>query len=68
VENEETSGWIIIKDKGGDTFLEIPFTVAAVGIIAVPVLAALRFGSVASPLSFLGRHLPEVSGSTAQRG
>jgi hypothetical protein len=31
----------MIKDKGGDTFLEIPLTLAAVGVIAVPVLAAI---------------------------
>jgi phage-related minor tail protein len=32
---------IIIKDEHGHTFLEIPVTVAAVGAIAAPVLAAL---------------------------
>jgi hypothetical protein len=32
---------IIIKDDKGNTYLEIPVTVAAVGVIAVPVLAAL---------------------------
>jgi hypothetical protein len=40
---------IIIKDKGGDTFLEIPLTVAAVGVIAVPVLAAI--GAIAALVS-----------------
>lgn len=32
---------IIIKDEHGHTFLEIPVTVAAVGAMAAPVLAAV---------------------------
>jgi hypothetical protein len=32
---------IIIKDEQGHTFLEIPVTVAAVGAMAAPVLAAV---------------------------
>lgn len=32
---------VIIKDKSGNTFVEIPVTVAAVGAIAAPVLAAV---------------------------
>ena len=32
---------IIVKDDKGNTFLEIPLTVATVGAIAVPVLAGL---------------------------
>lgn len=32
---------IIIKDEHGHTFVEIPVTVAAVGIILAPVLAAV---------------------------
>lgn len=32
---------VIIKDEKGNTYLEIPVNVAAVGVIAVPVLAAL---------------------------
>jgi hypothetical protein len=32
---------IIIKDAQGHTFLEVPVAVAAVGVIAAPVLAAL---------------------------
>ena len=31
----------IVKDEHGNTFIEIPVTVAAVGAIAAPVLAAL---------------------------
>ena len=32
---------IIIKDEHGHTFIEIPVTVAAIGVIAAPVLAAV---------------------------
>lgn len=32
---------IIIRDVQGNTFLEIPVTVAAVGVILAPVLAAV---------------------------
>jgi len=32
---------IIIKDEQGRTFLEIPVTVAAVGVVLAPVLAAI---------------------------
>ena len=37
---------IILKDESGHTFLEIPLTVAAVGVIAAPVVAAL--GTIAA--------------------
>ena len=32
---------IIIKDGAGHTFMEIPLTIAAVGVIAAPLLAAI---------------------------
>jgi hypothetical protein len=32
---------LIIKDDKGNTFIEIPVTVAAVGVIAAPLLAAI---------------------------
>jgi hypothetical protein len=32
---------IIVKDDRGNTFMEIPLTVATVGVVAVPVLAGL---------------------------
>jgi len=32
---------IIVKDGAGETFLEIPLTVAAVGALLAPLLAAL---------------------------
>src|SRR5438270_9016211 len=37
---------IIIKDERGHTFMEIPLTVAAVGVILAPVLAAV--GAIAT--------------------
>ena len=37
---------IIIKDERGNTFMEIPLTVATVGVILAPVLAAV--GAVAT--------------------
>jgi Domain of unknown function (DUF4342) len=32
---------IIIKDEGGHTFMEIPLTVATVGVVLAPILAAV---------------------------
>jgi len=32
---------IIVKDEHGNTFIEIPVTVAAVGVLLAPVLAAV---------------------------
>ncbi len=32
---------VIIKDEKGRTFIEIPVTVAALGVLAAPVLAAI---------------------------
>ena len=40
---------IIIKDQAGATFMEIPLTVATLGVIMAPVLAAV--GAVAAALS-----------------
>jgi len=37
---------IIIKDEHGHTFMEIPMSVATIGVIAAPVLAAV--GAVAT--------------------
>jgi hypothetical protein len=37
---------IIVKDDKGNTFVEIPLTVATVGVVAAPVLAAL--GTIAA--------------------
>jgi hypothetical protein len=32
---------IVVKDEHGNTFMEIPVTVAAVGVILAPLLAAI---------------------------
>jgi len=40
---------IIIKDERGHTFMEIPLTVATVGVILAPVLAAV--GAIATVVS-----------------
>jgi len=40
---------IIVKDDKGNTFLEIPLTVATVGAVAAPVLAGL--GTIAAMLA-----------------
>lgn len=37
---------IILKDDKGHTFLEIPLTIAAVGVLAAPLLAGL--GAIAA--------------------
>ncbi len=37
---------IIVKDEKGHTFLEIPLTIAAIGVIAAPVVAAI--GAIAA--------------------
>jgi hypothetical protein len=40
---------IIIRDEHGHTFMEIPLTVAAIGVVAAPVLAAV--GAIAAHLA-----------------
>ena len=40
---------IIIRDGHGHTFMEIPLTVAAIGAVAAPVLAAV--GAIAAHLA-----------------
>ena len=40
---------IIIKNESGHTFMEIPLTVATVGVIAAPILAAV--GAIAALVS-----------------
>jgi hypothetical protein len=37
---------IIVKDEHGNTFVEIPLTVATVGVVAAPILAGL--GTIAA--------------------
>ena len=40
---------IIIKDEHGHTFLEIPLTLATIGVVAAPILAAV--GAIAAVVS-----------------
>ena len=40
---------IIIKDERGHTFMEIPLTVAAIGVVVAPILAAV--GAIATAVS-----------------
>ncbi|MEI9974484.1 MAG: DUF4342 domain-containing protein [Ignavibacteriota bacterium] len=40
---------IIIKDEHGHTFMEIPLTVATIGVVAAPILAAV--GAIATVLA-----------------
>src|SRR6266704_3331071 len=40
---------VIIKDDRGNTFMEIPLSIATLGVIAAPVLAAV--GAIATALS-----------------
>lgn len=40
---------IIIKDERGHTFMEIPLTVATIGIVVAPILAAV--GAIATVVS-----------------
>jgi hypothetical protein len=37
---------IIVKDERGHTFMEIPLTIATIGIVAAPILAAV--GAIAT--------------------
>ena len=53
---------IIIKDERGHTFMEIPLTVATVGVILAPILAAV--GAIATVVSkfevVIERNAPEA--------
>ena len=40
---------IVIKDEKGHTFIEIPLTIAAIGVIAAPLLAGI--GAIAALVS-----------------
>ena len=40
---------IILKDEKGHTFLDIPLTIAAVGVVAAPLLAGI--GAIAALVS-----------------
>jgi hypothetical protein len=52
---------IIIKDAQGNTYMEIPVTVATVGILAAPVLAALgTFAALVTSCSIVVERSEEV--------
>jgi hypothetical protein len=54
---------IIIKDDHGATFMEVPLTVATLGVIAAPVLAAV--GAIATALSHFTVVVERMDRSTA---
>jgi hypothetical protein len=51
---------IIIKDEHGHTFLEIPLTIATIGVVAAPILAAV--GAIATLVSKCEVVVERVSG------
>ena len=55
---------IIIKDDKGNTFMEIPLTVATVGAIAAPVLAGL--GAIAALIASFTIGVEKVKEETAE--
>jgi len=58
---------IIIKDASGHTFMEIPLTIAAVGVIAVPVLAAIgALAAVASDFKIVVERNEPAADAAAQ--
>ena len=57
---------IIIKDERGNTFIEIPVTVAAIGAIAAPVLAAV--GAISALVAKFRIVIERVDRSTAPDG
>jgi hypothetical protein len=57
---------IIIKDQKGATFMEIPLTVATLGVILAPVLAAV--GAVAAAFSNFTVVVERVNTATAGAG
>ncbi len=61
---------IIVKDEKGNTFVEIPVTVAAVGAVLAPVLAAIGAISalVAKFTIVVVRHEPKPPEGGAPQG
>jgi hypothetical protein len=49
---------ILVKDEKGNTFVEIPLTIATVGVIAAPVLAAL--GTIAALIAHFTLRVEKV--------
>ncbi len=55
---------IIIKDEQGNTFLEIPVTIAAVGIVFAPVLAAVgALAAMAAKFTVVVEKVQRVGGN-----
>jgi hypothetical protein len=58
---------IIIKDEQGHTFVEIPVTVAAVGAVFAPVLAAVgALAAMAAKFTIVVEKAKEPEASAAQ--
>ncbi len=59
---------IIIRDEQGHTFMEIPLTVAAIGVVAAPILAAV--GAIAAHLAhftiIVERVTPQPPGASSR--
>jgi hypothetical protein len=55
---------IIIKNEHGRTFIEIPVTVAAVGVIFAPELAAVgALAAMAAKFTVVVERMPDPSGA-----
>ena len=60
---------IIVKDEHGHTYLEIPLTVAAVGAIAAPVLAAVgALAALAAKFTLVIERVDREPGGAAPEG
>ncbi|HSB16564.1 MAG TPA: DUF4342 domain-containing protein [Bryobacteraceae bacterium] len=57
---------IIVKDDKGNTFMEIPLTLATVGVIAAPVLAGL--GAIAALIANFTLGVERVKEDTTEVG
>lgn len=58
---------IIIKDEHGHTFIEIPVTFAAIGVIAAPVLAAVgAISAVVAKFTIVVERSGNSSGTAGQ--
>ncbi len=55
---------IIVKDDKGNTFMEIPLTLATVGVIVAPVLAGL--GAIAALIANFTLGVERVKGDAAE--
>jgi hypothetical protein len=57
---------IIVKDDKGNTFMEIPLTVATVGVVAAPVLAGL--GAIAALIANFNIGVEKVKAEATEPG